>query len=55
MEIFVQHLKEKRNRKRSGGLGDLYVSSGGGRNARMGSYIGQGLTFQLKQKWKNNS
>ena len=34
------------------GLGDLYVSSGGGRNARMGSYIGEGLTFSEAKKTK---
>ena len=37
------------------GLGDLYVSSGGGRNAKMGSYIGEGIIFSeaKKKKWKN--
>jgi len=34
------------------GLGDLYVSSGGGRNAKMGSYIGEGLTFSEAKKTK---
>ena len=34
------------------GLGDLYVSSGGGRNAQMGSYIGEGLTFSEAKKLK---
>ena len=34
------------------GLGDLYVSSGGGRNAKMGSYIGEGLTFSKAKKTK---
>jgi len=33
-------------------LGDLYVSSGGGRNAKMGSYIGAGLTFSEAKKTK---
>ena len=46
MEIFVQHLKgRKETVKGLAGLGDLYVSSGGGRNAKMGSYIGEGLNF----------
>ena len=41
MEIFVDHLQGKRETvKGLAGLGDLYVSSGGGRNAKMGSYIG---------------
>ena len=53
MEIFVEHLKGKRETvKGLAGLGDLYVSSGGGRNAKMGSYIGQGLTFSEVKKTK---
>ena len=51
MEIFVEHLKgQKETVKGLAGLGDLYVSSGGGRNARMGSYIGGGLTFSEAKK-----
>ena len=34
------------------GLGDLYVSSGGGRNAKMGAYIGEGLSFSEAKKTK---
>ena len=34
------------------GLGDLYVSSGGGRNAKMGAYIGEGLTYSEAKKTK---
>ena len=34
------------------GLGDLYVSSGGGRNAKMGAYIGEGLIFSQVKKTK---
>ena len=30
----------------------MYVSSGGGRNAKMGSYIGEGLTFSNAKKMK---
>ena len=53
MEIFVQHLKgRKETVKGLAGLGDLYVSSGGGRNAKMGSYIGEGLTFKEAKKTK---
>jgi len=53
MEIFVEHLKGKKETvKGLAGLGDLYVSSGGGRNARMGSYIGEGLTFSKAKKTK---
>ena len=53
MEIFVEHLNGKKETvKGLAGLGDLYVSSGGGRNAKMGSYIGQGLTFSEAKKTK---
>ena len=53
MEIFVEHLKGKKETvKGLAGLGDLYVSSGGGRNAKMGSYIGEGLTFTEAKKTK---
>ena len=53
MEVFVEHLKGKKETvKGLAGLGDLYVSSGGGRNAKMGSYIGEGLTFSKVKKMK---
>ena len=53
MEIFVEHLKGKKETVRGlAGLGDLYVSSGGGRNAKMGSYIGEGLTFTEAKQTK---
>jgi glycerol-3-phosphate dehydrogenase (NAD(P)+) len=53
MEIFVEHLKgRKETVKGLAGLGDLYVSSGGGRNAKMGSYIGEGLIFSEAKKTK---
>jgi glycerol-3-phosphate dehydrogenase (NAD(P)+) len=53
MEIFVEHLKGKKETvKGLAGLGDLYVSSGGGRNAKMGSYIGEGMTFSEAKKTK---
>ena len=53
MEIFVEHLKGKKETvKGLAGLGDLYVSSGGGRNAKMGSFIGDGLTFSQAKKTK---
>tara|TARA_A100001015_G_C15002252_1_gene719026 strand:+ start:67 stop:1026 length:960 start_codon:yes stop_codon:yes gene_type:complete len=32
------------------GVGDLYVSAAGGRNSRMGSYLGRGFTFKLAKK-----
>ena len=53
MEIFVAHLKGKKETvKGLAGLGDLYVSSGGGRNAKMGAYIGEGLIFSEAKKTK---
>ena len=53
MEIFVEHLSGKKDTvKGLAGLGDLYVSSGGGRNARMGFFIGQGLKFSEAKKNK---
>ena len=53
MEIFVEHLKGKKETvKGLAGLGDLYVSSGGGRNSLMGSYIGEGLIFSEAKKIK---
>ena len=32
------------------GVGDLYVSSAGGRNSKMGSYLGRGYTFKNAKK-----
>ena len=53
MEIFVEHLKGKSETVKSlAGLGDLYVSSGGGRNSKMGYYIGMGMTFSEAKKTK---
>ncbi len=53
MEIFVKHLNGKKETvKGLAGLGDLYVSSCGGRNAKMGSYIGEGLIFSEAKKIK---
>ena len=53
MEIFVEYLKGKKETvKGLAGLGDLYVSSGGGRNSKMGSYIGEGMTFSEAKKTK---
>ena len=53
MEIFVDHLKGKKETvKGLAGLGDLYVSAGGGRNAKMGLYIGEGLIFSEVKKTK---
>jgi len=32
------------------GIGDLYVSAAGGRNSKMGSYLGKGFTFKQAKK-----
>ena len=32
------------------GVGDLYVSAAGGRNSKMGSYLGRGFTFKIAKK-----
>ena len=53
MEIFVEYLKGKKETvKGLAGLGDLYVSSGGGRNAKMGEYIGAGLIYSKAKTTK---
>jgi len=37
------------------GVGDLYVSAAGGRNSKMGSYLGKGFTFkEAKKKFMPN-
>ena len=32
------------------GIGDLYVSAAGGRNSKMGSYLGMGFTFNSAKR-----
>ena len=34
------------------GIGDLYVSADGGRNSKMGEYLGKGMTFKYAKKNK---
>ena len=37
------------------GIGDLYVSAVGGRNSKMGEYLGQGFSFKnAKKKFMRN-
>ena len=53
MEIFADFLKGKKETvKGLAGLGDLYVSAAGGRNSKMGSFIGEGLVFSEAKKTK---
>ena len=53
MEIFVEFLKGKKETvKGLAGLGDLYVSAAGGRNSKMGAFIGEGIIFSEAKKNK---
>ena len=53
MIIFVEKLKGKKETVMGlAGIGDLYVSADGGRNSKMGEYLGQGMTFNEAKKTK---
>ncbi len=53
MSIFVEKLKGKKETVMGlAGIGDLYVSADGGRNSKMGQYLGQGMTFKEAKKKK---
>ena len=53
MIIFVEKLKGKKETVMGlAGIGDLYVSADGGRNSKMGEYLGQGMTFKEAKKIK---
>ena len=53
MIIFVEKLKGKKETVMGlAGIGDLYVSADGGRNSKMGEYLGQGMTFKEAKKTK---
>ena len=53
MIIFTEKLKGKKETVMGlAGIGDLYVSADGGRNSKMGEYLGQGLTFNEAKKTK---
>ena len=51
MKYLVKYFKGK-DESISGlaGVGDLYVSAAGGRNSKMGSYLGKGFTFKSAKK-----
>ena len=51
MKYLIKYFKGK-NETISGlaGVGDLYVSAAGGRNSKMGSYLGKGFTFKKAKK-----
>ena len=53
MIIFVEKLKGKKETVIGlAGIGDLYVSADGGRNSKMGEYLGQGIKFHEAKKTK---
>ena len=53
MIIFTEKLKGKKDTVMGlSGIGDLYVSADGGRNSKMGQYLGQGMTFKEAKKEK---
>ena len=53
MKIFTERLKGKKETVMGlAGIGDLYVSATGGRNSRMGEYLGNGITFKEAKKTK---
>ena len=54
MITFVEKLKGKKETVIGlAGIGDLYVSSDGGRNSKMGEYLGQGMKFKEAKKIKH--
>ena len=53
MIIFTEALNGKKETVLGlAGIGDLYVSADGGRNSKMGEYLGQGMTFKEAKKTK---
>jgi len=53
MIIFTEKLKGKKETVIGlAGIGDLYVSADGGRNSKMGEYLGKGMTFKEAKKIK---
>ena len=56
MEYLTQHFRGKKDTVRGlAGLGDLYVSAVGGRNSKMGEYLGKGYSFKnAKKKFMKN-
>ena len=51
MKYLTKYLKGKEETTLSlAGVGDLYVSAAGGRNSKMGGYLGKGFTFKTAKK-----
>ena len=53
MIIFVENMNGKKETVMGlAGIGDLYVSADGGRNSKMGEYLGRGMTYKEAKKIK---
>ena len=53
MMIFTQKLKGKKETVMGlAGIGDLYVSADGGRNSKMGEFLGKGMSFKEAKRKK---
>ena len=53
MIIFTEKLKGKRETVLGlAGIGDLYVSADGGRNSKMGEFLGKGMSYKEAKKTK---
>ena len=51
MEYLVKYFRGKKETVHGlAGVGDLYVSAVGGRNSKMGEYLGKGYTFKIAKK-----
>tara|TARA_X000001036_G_scaffold222269_1_gene207984 strand:+ start:408 stop:1370 length:963 start_codon:yes stop_codon:yes gene_type:complete len=51
MNYLIKYFKGKEETTLSlAGVGDLYVSAAGGRNSKMGSYLGRGFNFKTAKK-----
>ena len=51
MKYLIKYFKGKQETISGlAGVGDLYVSAAGGRNSKMGSYLGKGFTFKSAKK-----
>ena len=56
MEYLIKYFRGKKETVHGlAGVGDLYVSAVGGRNSKMGEYLGKGYTFKIaKNKFMRN-
>ncbi|WP_440672029.1 2-dehydropantoate 2-reductase N-terminal domain-containing protein [Candidatus Pelagibacter sp. HIMB1715] len=56
MEYLIKYFRGKKETVHGlAGVGDLYVSAVGGRNSKMGEYLGEGFTFKFaKNKFMKN-